>query len=62
MGTGIGRGPAGKKITYAEAWEGFRRSLTSADVFKLPHFCSFNIIIALCVGTLHCNCPLSCRG
>ena len=32
LGTGKGRGPQGKKITYAEAWEGFRRSLTSAKV------------------------------
>ena len=32
LGTGKGRGPEGKKITYAEAWEGFRRSLTSARI------------------------------
>jgi len=31
-GTGIGRGPNGRKITYAEAWEGFKRSLTSARI------------------------------
>ena len=31
-GTGIGRGPNGHKITYAEAWEGFKRSLTSARI------------------------------
>ena len=32
VGTGKGRGPQGSKITYAEAWEGFRRSLTSAAI------------------------------
>ena len=29
-GTGIGR--KGKKITYAEAWKGFERSMTSARI------------------------------
>jgi len=32
VGTGIGRGASGKKITYAGAWETFRKSLCSADV------------------------------
>ena len=31
-GTGIGRGKNGKKITYAEAWKGFERSMTTARV------------------------------
>jgi alanyl-tRNA synthetase len=32
VGTGIGKAPSNKKITYAEAWEGFRRSLTTARI------------------------------
>jgi alanyl-tRNA synthetase len=31
-GTGIGRGENGKKITYAEAWKGFERSMTTARI------------------------------
>ena len=31
-GTGIGRGPNGKKITYSDAWNGFKKSLTSARI------------------------------
>ncbi|KAH3764451.1 alanine--tRNA ligase [Pelomyxa schiedti] len=32
IGRGTGKGARGQKITYAEAWEGFRRSLTSARI------------------------------
>jgi len=32
IGTGIGRGPNGTKISYADAWESFRKSLSSAAV------------------------------
>jgi len=32
VGTGIGRGVNGRKITYGDAWKGFERSLTSARI------------------------------
>jgi len=32
VGTGIGRGPNAKKLSYADAWNGFKRSLTTARV------------------------------
>lgn len=32
IGVGTGKGAKGKKITYAEAWQGFKRSLTSARI------------------------------
>jgi alanyl-tRNA synthetase len=36
VGTGIGRGPQGKKITYSDAWNGFKKSLSSARVPCTP--------------------------
>ena len=32
IGVGTGKGRAGNKITYAEAWEGFKKSFTSARI------------------------------
>jgi alanyl-tRNA synthetase len=32
IGRGTGKGRKGQKITYAEAWEGFRKSLSSARI------------------------------
>lgn len=32
IGRGTGKGRRGERITYAQAWEGFRKSLTSARI------------------------------
>lgn len=32
VGTGIGKGPNGKRISYADAWKGFERALTTSRV------------------------------
>jgi len=36
VGTGIGKGPEGKKISYGDAWQGFKKSLSSTRVPCTP--------------------------
>ena len=57
IGRGTGRGTRGQKITYAEAWEGFRRSMTSGRipctaVSRYPVQCTYRMPIYPIWGSL----------
>ena len=67
MGTGTGIGTQGKKISYADAWNGFKKSFTSSripckDIERYPVVARWRNDVDYVAAGIYCFQPFCVTG